>query len=113
MPPKTPTLTSSTTGYTRPGHTVFTGVNPVTTALKSVGADAKQQGMALEVYYFADVDDTDTWASGIQNIRAVAWQADQADTDKVGATITAQATGTITFDAENANSTGWLWVLRG
>jgi hypothetical protein len=70
-------------------------------------------GMSLEVYYFDDVDDTDTWTSGIPNIAAVAWQADQDTVDDVGARLITQATGVVRFDASSADNQGWLWVLRG
>lgn len=110
MAAKTP-VTQGTAGY--PGaNGVFGGVNPISTALITVGAlHASVDGMKFRRYYFADIDDTDTWTSNIQGIVAVAWQADQVDADIVAATLTTAATGVITFDAQNANSNGWLWVL--
>ena len=114
MAAKTPTMTRSTAGFTEPGKSLYTGVNAVDADLITNGTHvADRNGFKLDVFYFSDIDDADTWASGIKSIQAVAWQADQADTDKVAATLTAAATGTITFDAENANSNGWLWVLHG
>lgn len=111
MAAKTPVAVGGS-GYVPPFN-AFTGVNAVAAALITNGTIQGHGGFKLEVYAFADIDDTDTWTSNIQNIAAVAWQADQADTDKVGASVTTQATGVVTFDVENANSTGWLWVLRG
>jgi hypothetical protein len=112
MPPKTPLATKSTAGYVVPELGIYGGVNPVATALTSVGqSHPNRSGLKMTTWYFTDIDDTDTWTSGIPGIVAVAWQANQADTDKVGASLTTAATGVVTFDAENANSAGWLWVL--
>lgn len=113
MAEKTPITAKTTAGYVDPGKGVFGGVNAVDAALISNGTHfADRHGFQFSIFPFADIDDGDTWTSGIHGVIAVAWQADQADTDKVGATLTEAATGTITFDAENADSNGWLWVLH-
>jgi len=112
MAAKTPVTTTTTAGYVVPALGVYGGVNAVNAALITNGTHtANRLGLKMGIYYFSDVDDTDTWTSNIPNIVAVAWQADQANTDKVGASLTTAATGVITFDCENANSNGWLWVL--
>ena len=114
MAAKTPVADNTTSGFTEPGKSVYGGVNAVAASLITNGTHhADRSGLKLRVFYFSDIDDTDTWTSNIDNIVAVAWQADQADTDKVGASVTTALTGVITFDAENANSVGWLWVLSG
>lgn len=119
MAAKTPVSDRSTAGFTDATvPSVFGGVNAVDASLITQGTHhGNAGGFKLRIFHFADIDDADTWTSGISGIIAVAWQPDEADTDKVGATLTtADSTtqplgGVITFDAENANSTGWLWVL--
>jgi hypothetical protein len=99
-------------GYCPP-HSAWGGVNPITTALQAVGAIQPHSGFTLEVYYFNDVSDTNTYTFNIPNIHAVAWQPDQADADICAVTLTNVATGEVTWDCQNASSQGWLWVLRG
>jgi len=112
MAAKTPLTTTSTAGYVVPSQGIYGGVNAANAAMTTNGTHhASRQDLRLSIFYFTDIDDTDTWTSNIPGIVAVAWQANQADTDKVGATLTTAATGVITFDAQNANSAGWLWVL--
>jgi len=123
MASKSPTITPAANSTTVPALSVWGGVNAVAAALKTNGTHfANRSGFKLGIWYFADVDDTDVWDNSStikppKHLVAVAWQADQADTDKVGASITAAESGTtsatVTFDAENANSVGWLWTLSG
>jgi hypothetical protein len=78
-------------------------------------------GWTVSVWYFADIDDTDTWTSEIKNAVAAFWQGDQADTDKASVTITSNTVGGVrarggavfTFDVESANTNGWLLVIHG
>ena len=111
MPAKTP-VARGTSGF--PAEGVYAGTVAAASArLTNATFFPNRNGMLLDIFYFADIDDTDTWSSGIPNIAAVAWQPDTATGDLIGATVTTQATGVVTFSATNANSNGWLWVLRG
>ena len=111
MAAKTPVTTKTTSGYVEPAAGIFGGVNPITTTLLLVGKSYAQRADLKEgIYFFSDIDDGDTWTSNIPGIVAVAWQADQADDDLIGATLTTAATGVITFQGETTNATGWLWV---
>ena len=110
----TPVTDNTTAGHTVAGMSVYGGVNPISTALITVGKHhANRNGAKLSIFYFSSVDDTDTWASGIKNIIATAWQADQADADICATTLTTALTGEVTWDCQNASSNGWLWVLHG
>ena len=115
MAAKTPVLTRSTTGYTDPGRSFRAGAGNSGSDLTSVSGNhnAGREGTRLQIFYFDDIDATDTWVSGIKDIRAVAWQAQDAVSDAVGVALLTQSTGTISLQAENANSSGWLWVLSG
>ncbi len=99
----------------RSNRRIHGGVNPVTTSLITVGTlHGSLNGLRHTVWPFFgadnDIDDADVWTSGIQGIVALAWQANQANTDLVTATLTTAATGAITFKATNAGSVGWLHV---
>jgi hypothetical protein len=118
MPAKTPVTTRSTAGYVIPEQGVYGGVNAVSASLITNGTlHSNDKDLKLKKYFFSDIDTGDTWASGIQGAVACAWQTDQADADLGGVSITTvKSTATpfgaiFTFDVENANSVGWLWVL--
>jgi len=71
------------------------------------GSKIDRTRLIEEIYYFADIDDADTWASGITGIQACFWQPDDVDVDACGASAT--AAGLITFDtAGGADVNGWL-----
>ena len=113
MAPKTPVIDRTPAGFVVPGKGVYGGVNAINGALLTNGKHhADRNGFQLDIFHFADIDDTDTWTSNIEGIIAVAWQADQVDADIVVATLTTADTGVITFDAQNTDSVGWLWVLH-
>jgi hypothetical protein len=120
MAAKTPVMTRSTAGHVEPGLGVYGGVCAVTDNILSDTAEhlANRNGLKLSIFYFGpsasanDIDNGDTWTSNIQGIKAVAWQGADAADDCCAATLTTAATGVITFQAENANSEGWLWVLH-
>lgn len=122
MPAKTPVVDNTTAGYVVPGKSVYGGVSTTTNNLLS-DVDthiADRQGLKLSIFYFGpsnsanDIDTGDTWTSNISNIVALAWQPADATDDKVSPSLTTQATGVVTFTAENAtNNEGWLWVLHG
>ncbi len=70
----------------------------------------------LEIYYFADVDDDDTWTSNIAGIQGVALQIDEGRTvvDGFCAILETAASGLIRFKASDVSDNagkGWLWVL--
>jgi hypothetical protein len=114
--------TTTTAGYVNPKLGLYTcgpgrGTSTVATAtnnLKSDVADSmsNRNGLQMSIFFFTDIDTTDTWTSGIPGIKAVAWQPADATDDVVSPVLTTVATGIITFIATNANSEGWLWVLH-
>lgn len=111
MPAKTPVI-AGTSGY--PGKGTYVGVVPVASARLSTGThQADASGDVLQKFYFANIDNADTWTSNIPNIKAVAWQPDTANSDLVGCSLTTQATGVITFTTGADDKKGWLWVERG
>jgi hypothetical protein len=112
MAAKTPALTAATAGYV-PVDSVHTGVVASGTVLTGNATIKKHTGMRLDVFYFDNIDDTDEWTSGIPNIQAVAWQADQDTVDDAAVRLTNQATGVVRFDCSSDDISGWVWVLRG
>jgi hypothetical protein len=63
-----------------------------------------------EIYYFANIDDGDTWASGITGIMACFWQGDDVDVD--AACASASAAGSVTFETAAASDiNGWLLLF--
>lgn len=112
MAAKTPNTTTTNNGYVDPlrgirGHHA--------SDVHASGTTDQREGLRHTVWFFGpsdsenDVDDTDTWTSGIPGIAAVAWQASRS-ADEVSALVTDKATGEITFGAASANSEGWLHV---
>lgn len=112
MAARTPSAAPALNDKVFGGNIAVTGVNS-TTATKY-----DDTGFVLRRFYFADVDDADTWASGYNGlIRGLAWQADDIDDDNEVAAYVAtaahQANGTVTFAVAAAATAkaGWLWVL--
>ncbi len=66
----------------------------------------------LEVRHLTGVANAGTYASGIPNIIAVAWQPEDATDDDVRPYLVTQATGLVAFVAGGTRA-GWLWILRG
>jgi len=67
-------------------------------------------GYIQEIYYFANIDDGDTWASGITGIKACFWQGDDVDVD--AACASASAAGAVTFETAAASDiNGWLLLF--
>lgn len=113
MAAKTPTA-FGTSGYVDPQRSLYGGV---ATATNNLLSDVDQHipdalGLKLSRFHFSDIDDGDTYTSGIPGIVAVAFQAEDIGDDHVAATLTTAATGEITFGSANANSAGWLWVAH-
>jgi len=106
MPAKTPsvfTATAAGTTYVDTRREVYS---------TSLSRAVKTEDLSFEVHYFADIDDGDTWTSGIDSLVAVAWQDEDPTSDTASAVITTQATGVVTFKAGAANGSGWLWLFR-
>lgn len=111
MPAKTPVL-AGTVGYVDKVRGIYTGVRPLATdALLTVGSiDNNRLRFRQLLYYFADLDDLDTWASGILGIKGLFWSGDTL-TDQANAALS-NADGTVTFSTPVAgNANGWLLVL--
>lgn len=72
----------------------------------------QDNGLTSRRYAFitANIDDTDTFTTGITNIRHVAWEPVDA-TDLVALSYT--AAGVITFATTGANHNGHLWIFSG
>ena len=58
---------------------------------------------------FTDIDDTDTYESGVSGIRYVGFEADGTG-DEVAVTFSGS---TITFNTGDADEVGWLWIWYG
>lgn len=120
MAAKTPTA-RGTTGYV--GNGVYGGVATTTNNLLSDVAThfPDRSGFALSIFHFSDIDNLDTWTSEIKNAFACAWQAEDGADDCCSVAITSYTTAqsrarggaVFTFQAENSDSAGWLWVLHG
>jgi hypothetical protein len=106
-------MTISTAGYVDPDRGVYGGVNTSTADLLT-GVNQHYdnvQGMRFSRWFFSDIDDTDSWTSNLPGVVAVAWQGADPDDDAVVPFLEEPVAGKITFQAENANSVGWLWVI--
>ena len=112
MAAKTPTAASGTSGVDIQ-RGLYTGVIIAANDLVSDGTKVNvRQNYILEVYFFSDIDDDDTWASGILGIKACAWQADEGqDADEPVSAQLDTINGSVRFNAKTTNSTGWLWLL--
>lgn len=114
MAAKTPNLLIGDTGFVDPLRGIYTGVTAVGDDLVADGTRLQtRNNFTSEVYYFPDIDDADTWASGIPGIQACFWQTDEGATvaDAVSAHLT-NADGTVTFKAASGgNGKGWLLLL--
>ncbi len=114
MAAKTPNVAVGDTGFVDLLRGLFTGVTTVGQDLVTDGVKVQSRlNYTQELYYFADIDDADTWASGIPGIQACFWQTDEGATvaDAVSAHLSA-LDGTITFKAASGgNGKGWLLLL--
>lgn len=111
MAAKTP-VSAGTAGYVDQVRGVYTGVRDSAESILSVGtvSNARNRFRQL-IFYFSDIDDGDTWASGIQNIQAVFWSGDTEATDAVNAVLT-NADGTITFETTStSNLSGFVLLM--
>jgi hypothetical protein len=110
-----PDLTLWDTNVVPRGIASTAGSRKALVAAGVTGRAHPHHGDAIEVYWFASVSDGDTWTSGFNNVRFVAWAPDVANDDWVAPTLTIQATGQVYFGTDNAASanSGWLIVFRG
>lgn len=114
MAAKTPATGPETTGYVDPHRGVWTGESDSNSMLSNGKIAPGREGMRLQIFFFdGNIDNLDTWTSGISNIRAVAWQPETGTTDHAAAFLFTQSTGAIGFVTENNGISGWLWVLSG
>lgn len=73
---------------------------------RSFAKDLKGELHRRFEFITANIDDTDTWASGIGGIVAVAWEGVNA-TDECVATYSGE---TVTFNTSTGNVNGYLHV---
>jgi hypothetical protein len=108
---KTP-VAAGTAGYVDKVRGVYTGVRGSTEALIAVGTVSNTRNRYRQmVFYFDNIDDGDTWASGIQNIKAVFWSGDAEAGDACNAVLTV-ADGTITFETvATSDVNGWVLLF--
>jgi hypothetical protein len=108
---KTP-VAAGTAGYVSKTRGVYTGVRAVGEAILTVGTISNTRNRYRQlVFYFADIDDGDTWASGIQNIKACWWMGDTTNGDACNAALT-NADGTITFETVSTSDVnGWVLLM--
>lgn len=111
MPAKTP-VAAGTAGYVDITRGMYTGVRTSAQALLAVGTlDDNRNKYRTVIRYFADIDDGDTWASGILGIKAVFWAGDAEGGDACNAVLT-NADGTITFETvSTSNVNGWVLLF--
>ena len=111
MAAKTP-VSVGTAGYVDPVRGLYVGPLADDEQYLDEGSYiTHRRQLVHRVLYFADIDDGDTWASGIPNILACAWQGNDAAADNDVVQATAAASGTVTFRAEASNSKGWLHLF--
>jgi hypothetical protein len=113
MPAKTPATATSTAGYVDPQRGYYGGELATTETVLANATKANDRlNLIQEQYYFDDVDDTDTWTSGIAGIKQVAWIGNDVDVDVATASLTTAATGVITFQTSASNIKGWvvIWI---
>jgi hypothetical protein len=106
MPAKTPV----TLATLKAAPTTATWVNPDTGDFTAAGTLTRGDFSSCrhKQYYFSDIDDADTWTSGIPGIKHLAVTTTSAGA--VAASLTTIATGVITFVASAADQTIILHV---
>jgi hypothetical protein len=107
-------MTPATAGFVNPRLGVYGGVCAVTDNLVSDTGQpqSNRQGMELLIFHCTAVATGETITTGINDIVAVAWQAEHATDDDVRVSLTTQTAGIVTFVAGGTRQ-GWLWILRG
>jgi len=111
----TPVTTKSTAGYVDPKKGLYGGVCALADNIKSGTAEhlSNRQGLFTSIFFFSDVDNADTWTSGLPAVKACFWQGCDPDDDGGACSLLVAATGQIGFAMQNAASEGWLLVFHG
>ena len=89
-------------------------VGPIATGeayLANGTTSSERNSYITELYYFSDIDDGDTWASGIRGIKSAFWQGEDASTDAVNVSPT-DAAGNLFFESNSIdNLSGWVLLF--
>lgn len=111
MAAKTP-VAAGTAGYVDKIRGLYTGVRAAAEAILTVGSiDNNRTRFRQMVFYFSDIDDGDTWASGIQGIKACWWMGDTANGDACNVSLT-NADGSILFETvATSDVNGWVLLM--
>ena len=112
MAAKTP-VSAGTAGYVDQVRGVYTGARGSAESILSVGTISNNRLRFRQlIFFFSDIDDGDTWTSGIPGIQAVFWSGDTEATDAVNAVLTTAATGEITFETTStSNLSGFVLLM--
>lgn len=112
MAAKTP-VSAGTTGYVDAVRGVWTGARGSAEVIQTVGTLSNNRTRFRQlIYYFSDIDDGDTWTSGLPNIQACFWSGDTEAGDACNAVLTTAATGVITFETVSTSDiSGYLLVM--
>ena len=103
------------------GKGIFGGDGTTTDNRKDAGTHfPDRSGMQLSIYHFTDIDNAETWTSGIMNAYSVAWQCEDAADDAVALVLLSSATAQnargrigaeVGFQSQTSASGGWVWVF--
>ena len=106
MAAKTPTLRSTL----QAAPTTETYVDPATGNITTAGTVTRinRPSKLCRVFYFPDIDDTDTWTSGITNVVDWALRVSSAGTARV-----THSAGVFTFGTSATDQTIFLTVWSG
>ncbi len=115
MASKTP-ATSATSGYVEPTDGLWVAVGAAASARLALGkAIASRSGLATSIFYFADIDDGDTWDAAPPRCVASFWSGDTGDSDAANVTVTTAAgqNSQLTFETNGeSNLNGWVLVFH-
>lgn len=96
------------------GASALAGPHEDTVPLYTEGADVtsilRKHDLRHQCFHFADVDASDTWASGIDGIVSMAWS--NVGTGSVSPSILTASTGALALIGTSANRAGFLHVWR-
>ncbi len=118
-------ITSTTDGmWVRPRGSVLSNAGPTTAPFVSTdtveagpaaggAVQVETASLTMTIFPVETIADTQTLATGIPGILAVAWQANNIDADRGSVFVSDVATGELTF-SENESGTieGWVWILH-
>jgi hypothetical protein len=68
--------------------------------------------LTLTIIPVYSVGNTNTLATGLRGLVAVAWQGDDVDVDEACVYVSDVDTGTVYFDGLNPNMEGYIWCLH-